>query len=73
MSDLQQLIHAARKAGWSVKQRHGGHLCWRAPNRAPLVFSASSPSDWRAQANLRASLRRAGLIINGDRPHDDRS
>jgi len=45
MSDLQQLIHAARKAGWSVHQRHGGHLCWRAPGRGVQVFSASSPSD----------------------------
>jgi len=37
MTDLQQLIHVARKAGWSVHQRHGGHFCWRAPNlRASL-------------------------------------
>ena len=69
MSDLQQLIHAARKAGWSVQKRHGGHLCWRAPNRATLVFSAATPSDRRSLANVRASLKRAGLIMNGDRPH----
>jgi len=73
MSDLQQLIHTARKAGWSVHQRHGGHLCWRAPGRGVQVFSASSPSDWRSLANVRASLKRAGFIIHGDRSHDDRS
>jgi len=69
MSDLQQLIHAARKAGWSVQKRHGGHLCWRAPNRATLVFSAATPSDWRGLANVRASLKRAGLHLHGDRTH----
>ncbi len=70
MSDLQQLIHAARKAGWSVHQRHGGHLCWRAPGRGAMVFSAASPSDWRANQNLRACLRRAGLHTDGVRMHD---
>jgi len=69
MSDLQQLIHVTRKAGWSVHQRHGGHLCWRAPGRGVMVFSAATPSDWRSLANVRASLKRAGLIINGDRSH----
>ncbi len=72
MSDLQQLIHAARKAGWSVHLRPGGHLCWRPPGRGVQVFSASSPSDWRNLANLKASLRRAGLSLNGDRPHGER-
>jgi len=66
MSDLQQLIHVARKAGWSVHQRPGGHLCWRAPGGGAQVFSASSPSDWRAQANLKAILRRAGLDIRNE-------
>jgi len=69
MSDLQQLIHVARKAGWSVHQRHGGHLCWQPPGRSVQVFSASSPSDWRANLNLRASLRRAGLHLHGDQTH----
>jgi len=73
MTDLHHLIHVARKAGWSVQKRQGGHLCWRAPGRGAMLFSAATPSDWRSLANVRASLRRAGLIINGDRPHDDRS
>jgi len=69
MSDLQQLIHVARKAGWSVQKRHGGHLCWRSPGRGAQVFSASSPSDWRANSNLRACLRRAGLHTDGAQNH----
>jgi len=72
MSDLQQLIRRAVHQGWSVEQRRGGHLCWRSPGRGVQVFSASSPSDWRANLNLRASLRRAGLIIRGERPHGER-
>lgn len=70
MTDLQQLVEAARKAGWDVTMRHGGYLCWRAPGGGAQVFSGSSPSDWRAQANLKAILRRAGLHIDGARAHD---
>jgi len=66
MTDLQQLIRRAVRQGWSVQQRSGGHLCWRAPGRGAQVFSASSPSDWRAQANLKAILRRAGLDIRNE-------
>jgi len=69
MSDLQKLIHVARKGGWSVQQRHGGHLCWRAPGRGAMLFSASTPSDWRSLANVRASLKRAGLNLHGDCTH----
>jgi len=69
MSDLRQLIHVARKAGWSVQQRRGGHLCWRPPGRGAIVFSAATPSDWRSLANVRASLKRAGLHLHGDRTH----
>jgi len=71
MTDLQQLIHVARKAGWSVQKRHGGHLCWRPPGRGVQVFSASSPSDWRNVQNLKASLWRHGLDMrDGGRRHD---
>jgi hypothetical protein len=70
MSDLQQLIRRAVHQGWSVEQRPGGHLCWRPPGRGVQVFSASSPSDWRNLANLKASLRRAGLNVHGGQPHD---
>ncbi len=73
MSDLQSLIRTAQRQGWSVQLRRGGHLAWKSSNGNVVVFSASSPSDWRALPNLKASLKRAGLIIHGDRPHDDRS
>ncbi len=69
MTDLQQLIRRAVHQGWSVEQRPGGHLCWRPPGRGVQVFSGSSPSDWRANLNLRASLRRAGLHTDGAENH----
>jgi len=69
MSDLQSLIRTAQRQGWSVQLRRGGHLAWKSPSGDGVVFSASSPSDWRAMPNLKSSLRRAGLIMNGDRPH----
>jgi len=71
MSDLQQLIRQAVRQGWSVQQRPGGHLCWRSPGGGVQVFSASSRSDWRNLANIKASLRRHGLDMrDGGRRHD---
>ena len=71
MTDLRQLILVARKAGWSVHLRPGGHLCWRAPGGGAQVFSASSPGDWRNLSNIKASLRRHGLDMrDGGRRHD---
>jgi len=71
MSDLQSLIRTAQRQGWSVQVRRGGHLAWKSPSGDGVVFSASSPSDWRNLANVRASLRRHGLDMrDGGRRHD---
>ena len=69
MSDLQCLIRQAQRQGWSVQLRRGGHLAWKSPSGDGVVFSASSPSDWRANQNLRACLRRAGLHTDGAENH----
>jgi len=69
VSDLQALIHRARKAGWSVTVRGGGHLAWASPSGDVVVFSGATPSDWRAQANIKARLKRAGLHTDGDPIH----
>lgn len=58
--DVRQLIRAAEAQGWAVSRTRGGHLRWRAPSGA-LVFTASTPSDWRALANILSYLRRNGL------------
>ncbi len=69
MSDLQSLIRTAQRQGWSVQLRRGGDLAWKSPSGDGVVFSASSPSDWRANSNLRACLRRAGLHTDGAQNH----
>jgi hypothetical protein len=58
--DLRRLAAEAQRQGWSVEKTGGGHLKWVAPSGA-RVYTASTPSDPRAFANVRAMLRRAGL------------
>ena len=56
---LKQLLRAAEARGWSVElTRRGAHVRLVHPSGG-LVVAASTPSDWRALANLRAQLRRA--------------
>jgi hypothetical protein len=62
MSDLKDLIKAAQRAGWTVVKRRNGHYKLTAPS-GEFIFTASTPSDWRATLNLAAHLRRLGLEI----------
>lgn len=50
------------QAGWRLIVTNGGHLKWAAPN-GEVVFSSRTPSDRRAVMNLRADLRRRGLVL----------
>ena len=57
--DLKQLLRAAEARGWSVElTRRGAHVRLTHPSGG-LVVAASTPSDHRALANLKAMLRRA--------------
>lgn len=58
---LRPLAKRARRAGWTIEQRNGGHLTWTPPDGGPYIVSSFTPSDPRAVKNLRADLRRAGL------------
>lgn len=60
--DFRDLAQLALAQGWEINKTNGGHLRWKAPAGA-LIFSASTPSDRRAVANLRSQLRRAGLTL----------
>lgn len=61
---IDACIRAAIAAGWTVEQRHGGHLVFRSPDRrVPLIHGSMTPSDWRGSLNLRALLRRHGLNV----------
>lgn len=52
----------ARREGWDVVFTKSGHLCWRRPGGG-VVFTPSSPSDYRGEKNAIAKLRRAGLRV----------
>lgn len=68
MKDFEQIAREARAQGWLVeKRKKSSHLCFRSPQggaEPALIFSSSTPSDWRAVHKLRAQLRRAGLRDN---------
>ena len=61
---FRALARVAWDQGWTVKQaKRSGHLKWRSPDRKRLVVSAGTPSDQRAEHNLRTQLRKAGLQL----------
>lgn len=64
--DLKHLKRAARQQGWTVELANGGHLKWTPPTDSPIVFSPSTPSDWRAIANIVSRLRKSGFVAPGD-------
>lgn len=44
--------------GWSATRQRSGHYKITGPG--VLVFTGSTPSDWRSRRNLIGELRRAG-------------
>jgi len=69
MHDLTSLVHLARRQGWCVEPTGGGHLRVRSCDPAmPVVFTGSTPRDWRAVRNMRSQLRRAGLDVQAGGP-----
>jgi hypothetical protein len=60
MSEYDQLLEQARRNGATVTRGTTNHL--RIEKGGQIVFAASTPSDVRAVNNLRAELRRRGII-----------
>jgi hypothetical protein len=60
--DLKEILAKLTRAGWEARVTGSGHWRLRAPSGA-LIFTASTPSDYRGLANLRARLRRAGAPV----------
>jgi hypothetical protein len=56
----QQLLDEARRAGATITLTGSGH--WKIAKGSEIVFASQTPSDNRAVANLRAELRRHGLL-----------
>lgn len=59
--EQNQLLDAARQAGWRVQD--GKHIKLFPPLPHPMIVVAKTPSDWRAFRNNRAACRRAGLNV----------
>lgn len=59
---IRELIRVARRQGWEVTTTNGSHLRWRGPDGG-LVFTPSTPSDWRSIKNMTAQLRKEGLKV----------
>lgn len=60
MSEYDELINELRRAGATVTRAGSGH--WKISMNGITVIAAKSPSDHRAIHNLRAELRRSGLL-----------
>ena len=56
---MREFLRWQVKAGWRVRQCNGGHVELTHPRASGPVICASTPSDWRADANTQARLRRA--------------
>lgn len=55
---LRGLIEFALQYGWTVVRTPGGHLKFSKPGLPP-IYTGSTASDYRAERNARAQLRRA--------------
>ena len=55
--DLDQIVKTAKKRGWHVTRTRRGHLRFQHPKHG-IVFTGSTPSDYRGLLNLQAQVRR---------------
>lgn len=60
-----ELLREARKQGWSVELRRGGHVRLTPPNSSSPIFIPATPSDRRALMNAVTRMRRAGFVWKG--------
>jgi hypothetical protein len=56
--DLHRLLAEARHRSWVTELTNSGHWRLMGPERQ-LLFTGSTPSDWRSLRNLRQDIRRA--------------
>lgn len=61
--ELKPIIRQAERQGWIVTQTKASHLRWKSPG-GRSVFSALTPSDWRATRNILRMLKEAGFKEN---------
>jgi predicted RNA binding protein YcfA (HicA-like mRNA interferase family) len=60
--DLRPLVKQLKKNGYTVAQTRGNHYGVYAPDGKLLQVIAGTTSDHRSMKNLKADLRRKGMI-----------
>lgn len=55
---VRDLLALADELGWELSWTKKNHLVFLKEGRPP-IFAGGTPSDWRAQKNLKARLIRA--------------
>ena len=62
---MRTICKQAKRQGWKVGLTRSGHVRFVPPDRSvPALVTGSTPGDRRAVLNLRADLRRRGLVIS---------
>jgi hypothetical protein len=61
--DMNVLVSKARAVGWTVQMTRNSHLEWKSPDGQHLLYSGSSPSDWRGLKNLESQLQSRGVPV----------
>jgi len=59
--DLNDLIKRAVKQGWTVTLLRSNHIEWKGP-KGGIVYTGSSPSDFRVVKNTIRELRKHGFL-----------
>lgn len=61
---MKKLISLAKSQGWSVTKTGSNHIRFLPPQPdKPIVIGSSTPSDPRSMSNLKAQLKRSGLMV----------
>lgn len=56
---IRPLVDYATDLGYEVYRRRNSHLQFRHKMTGQSVFAPGTPSDWRAEKNVRSKLRRS--------------
>lgn len=60
--DLRELIRRVERVGWEVSVTNGNRFAIRPP-KGDIIYASATASDHRANRNIVAQLRRAGLEL----------
>lgn len=62
--ELRKLAETAEQQGWVVKMTNSCHYKFIPPRKTePILFTSSTPSDFKAWKNFRKQLQRHGLKL----------